>query len=138
MPNALRVVSGTLFFPRGGSAFVTRALARGLAEQGCDITLLAGSRHDLGELGDARRFYAGIDVREVDFTAALRAPDPMAFAGPPGSGPLHPSFEDRPGAVDRIFASLDDAAYERQLDGLGARARRGRRGAMPTCCTCIT
>ena len=115
LPNALRVVSGTLFFPRGGSAFVTRALARGLAEQGCDITLLAGSRHDLGELGDARRFYAGIDVREVDFTAALRAPDPTDFAGPPGSGPLHPSFEDRPGAVDRIFASLDDAAYERQL-----------------------
>ena len=109
------MLSGTLFFPRGGSAFVTRALARGLADRGCDLTLLAGSRHDLGELGDARRFYAGIDVREVDFTAALAAPDPVAFAGPPGSAPLQPSFESRPGAPDRSFASLDDIAYERQV-----------------------
>jgi len=115
LPNALRVVSGTLFFPRGGSAFVTRALARGLADQGCDVTLLAGSRHDLGGLGDARRFYAGIDLREVDFTAALGTPDPVDFSGPPGSGPLHPSFESRPGAADRVFASLDDTAYERQV-----------------------
>jgi glycosyltransferase involved in cell wall biosynthesis len=109
------VLSGTLFFPRGGSAFVTRALARGLADRGCDVTLLAGSRHDLAELGDARRFYAGIDVREVDFTAALAAPDPVAFEAPPGGAPLQPSFESRPGAPDRSFASLDDTAYERQV-----------------------
>jgi len=112
LSGALRVLSGTLFFPRGGSAFVTRALARCLAERGCDIALVAGSRHDLRGLGDARRFYAGIDVHEVDFTEALRAPDPMAVAGAP---PLQPSFEDRPGAGDRVFASLDDAAYERQV-----------------------
>jgi glycosyltransferase involved in cell wall biosynthesis len=109
------VVSGTLFFPRGGSAFVTRALASGLADRGCDVTLVAGSRHDLGELSDARRFYAEIDVREVDFTPALGAADEMAFAGAPGSAPLQPSFEDRPGAGDRVFASLDDAEYERQV-----------------------
>ena len=121
------MVSGTLFFPRGGSAFVTRALARGLAETGCDITVLAGSRHDLGGLSDARNFYTGIDVHEVDFTAALAAPDPTAFDAPPGSAPLHPSFEDRPGALDRVFASLDDAAFEaqvtawaRELDAAGA------------------
>jgi len=115
LPGALRVLSGTLFFPRGGSAFVTRALSRCLAERGCDITLVAGSRHDLSGLGDARRFYAGIDVHEVDFTDALAAPDPMAFTAPAGSAPLQPSFEDRPGAGDRVFASLDDDAYERQV-----------------------
>ena len=116
MSDALRVVSGTLFFPRGGSAFVARALARGLAEAGCDITVVAGSRHDLGGLSDARNFYAGVDVHEVDFTAALGASDPTAFDAPPaGSAPLHPSFEDRPGATDRVFAALDDTAYEAQV-----------------------
>jgi glycosyltransferase involved in cell wall biosynthesis len=109
---ALRVVSGTLLFPRGGSAFVTRALARGLGERGARLTLIAGSRHDLGPQGDARCFYAGIDLHEVDFTPALAAPDPMTFAGPPGTAPLQPSFEDRPGAPDRVFASLGDDAYE--------------------------
>jgi glycosyltransferase involved in cell wall biosynthesis len=91
------------------------------------VTLVAGSRHDLGGLSDARRFYAGIDVHEVDFTTALGAPDPMAFDAPPGSAPLQPSFEDRPGAGDRVFAALDDtacdaqiAAWERELRAAGA------------------
>jgi glycosyltransferase involved in cell wall biosynthesis len=105
-------VSGTLFFPRGGSAIVARELAHGLVERGVELTLVAGSRHDdPAGLGDARAFYGGIDVREVDFTAALRAPDPVAFDGPP----LQPSFEDREGAPDRFFATLDDAAYEIQV-----------------------
>jgi glycosyltransferase involved in cell wall biosynthesis len=112
----LRVVSGTLFFPRGGSAFVTRALARGLSERGAHVTLVAGSRHDAGEMSDARAFYAGLDLREVDFTPALATADPMTFAGPPGTAPLQPSFEDRPGAPDRVFASLDDAAYRLQVE----------------------
>ena len=43
-------------------------------------------------------------------TRALEAPDPM-LADPP----MHPSYEDRAGAPDRIFASLDDAEYERQV-----------------------
>jgi glycosyltransferase involved in cell wall biosynthesis len=29
---------------------------------------------------------------------------------------MHPSYEDRPGEPDAVFASLDDAAYERQVD----------------------
>jgi glycosyltransferase involved in cell wall biosynthesis len=110
-----RVLSGTQFFPRGGSAFVARALARCFAEQGCDVTLVAGSRHDLGGLGDARRFYARLNLHEVDFTPSLGAGDPMAHDGGPATAPLQPSFEDRPGAADRIFASLDAAAFERQL-----------------------
>ena len=43
-------------------------------------------------------------------TAALRSPDPLA-ADPP----LHPSYEDRPGAPDRVFALLDDAAASHQV-----------------------
>jgi glycosyltransferase involved in cell wall biosynthesis len=43
-------------------------------------------------------------------TAALEAPDPMR-ADPP----MHPSYEDRPGAPDRVFASLDDDEFERQV-----------------------
>ena len=110
------MVSGTLFFPRGGSAYVARALARGLADRGVDLTLVAGSRHDLGGLGDAGAFYAGVDLHEVDFTAALRSPDPMTYAGGPGEAPLQPSFEDRPGAPDRFLASLDDGAFALQVD----------------------
>jgi glycosyltransferase involved in cell wall biosynthesis len=112
----LRVVSGTLFFPRGGSAFAARALARELGERGVDVKLLAGSRHDVGELGDARAFYAGLDLHEVDFTPALAAPEPMEYRGPPGTAPLHPSFEDRPGAPDRVFASVGERVYRLHVD----------------------
>jgi glycosyltransferase involved in cell wall biosynthesis len=90
----MRVVAGTIFFPRGGSAYVARALARELDE---DVTLVAGSTAD----DDARAFYAGIDVRPVDFTA--------------GDAPMHGSFEDRPGAHDRVFAALDDDEYARHV-----------------------
>src|SRR5436190_6946338 len=104
MPRALL---GLLFFPRGGSAHVARALARRLPELGWDVTLLTGS---LGEGGhsDARRFYAGLDPHLVDYTAAAAAPDPLA-ADPP----MQPSYEDRPDAPDPVFAQVDDAAYER-------------------------
>jgi glycosyltransferase involved in cell wall biosynthesis len=114
---ALRVVSGTLFYPRGGSAYVTRALARGLAARdSVDLTLLAGSRHDRGDLSDARVFYGGLDLHEVDFTAALATGDPVAGpATEPGTAPLQPSYEDRAGVADRYFASLDGAAYEQQV-----------------------
>jgi nucleoside-diphosphate-sugar epimerase len=133
----LRVVSGTLFFPRGGSAFVAGALARGLCERGAEVTLVAGSRHDVGDMSDARAFYAGLDLHEVDFTPALAADDPMTFAGPPGTAPLQPSFEDRPDAPDRIFASLDDAAYHAQA-AAWTRELRPPEPSMPECCICTT
>ena len=72
--------------------------------------MVSGSLTRPGEPGDAREFYAGLDVRPVDMTAALSAADPMA-ADPP----MHPSYEDRPDAPDRVFASLDDGEYERQV-----------------------
>lgn len=114
-----------MFFPRGGSAFVTRALVRGLSAEGMDVTLVAGSRRDLSDLGDARRFYSGVDVLEVDFTPALKLADPMG-----AEVPMQPSFEDRPGAADRVFASLDDDAYERQVSAWArALADAGAGGA---------
>ncbi len=98
---------GLAFFPRGGSAHVARNLATGLADAGWNVTIVSGS---LAGQGDARAFYAGLDVRPLDMTRALDAPDPMR-ADPP----MHPSYEDRPDAPDRVYASLDDDEYERQV-----------------------
>jgi glycosyltransferase involved in cell wall biosynthesis len=112
---SLHVVSAILFFPRGGSAQVARALADGLRAQGLAVTLVAGSRGDLGGESDARRFYGEDDLHAVDFGPAIASGDPLGYEGPPGTAPMHPSFEDRPGAMDRAFAALDDDAYERQV-----------------------
>jgi glycosyltransferase involved in cell wall biosynthesis len=109
----LRVLSAILFSPRGGSASAARALVRGLRDEGCAVTLVAGSRSDLGTHGDARTFYR--DVRAVSFDAALASQAPMRYQGGPGSAPLHPSYEDRPGAPDVVFAMLDDLEYENQV-----------------------
>src|SRR4051812_17643160 len=89
-----------MFFPRGGSAHVARALARELPAHDCDVTVVSGSLSDR-EVGDAERFYAGVDVHAVDFTR--------------GDAPMQPSYEDRPDAPDHVFATLDDAAYEEHV-----------------------
>src|SRR4051794_11130435 len=108
-----------MFFPRGGSAQVVRYLARNLPPYGWEPTIVVGSSHDQA---DAEEFYKGLDVRPVDYTAALGSADPL-MADPP----LHPSYEDRPGEPDRIFAGVDGATYEhlvaaweRQLRDAGA------------------
>jgi len=121
-----RLVSALNFFPRGGSSHVARALARELPAHGWDTTLVAGSRTDLGPAADARRFFAGIDVRPVSFDVALRSPDPLH--PPPPAAPLHPSYEDRPGAPDRVLAALDDRAAARQAVAW-TRALRAARAA---------
>src|ERR687897_3062636 len=105
-----RVVMGLIFFPRGGSAQVVRYLARSLPDAGWDPTIACGSLGPPGVQSNAATFFGGLDVRPVDYTAAAAAPDPMA-ADPP----FHPSFEDRAGAPDRVFARLDDAAFEHQV-----------------------
>jgi glycosyltransferase involved in cell wall biosynthesis len=89
------VLSALMFFPRGGSAHVARALARELPAHGCEVTVVSGS---LPGRGDAERFYEGCDVRPVRFDR--------------GDAPMHPSYEDRPDAPDPVFAAVDDAAYE--------------------------
>jgi glycosyltransferase involved in cell wall biosynthesis len=98
-----------MFFPRGGSAQVARYVARALPGAGWDVTLVAGSLGEEGEASYAGTFFRDVeDLRQVDYTAARDAPDPLA-ADPP----FQPSFEDRPGAPDRVFASVDDETYER-------------------------
>jgi glycosyltransferase involved in cell wall biosynthesis len=109
-PPRRRVLMALTFFPRGGSAHVARNLATWLPSAGWDVTVVTGSLSLPGRPGEARAFYRRIDVRPVDMTAALSAEDPM-LADPP----LHPSYEDRPGAQDRVFAALDDRVFEHQV-----------------------
>ncbi|HEX2106006.1 MAG TPA: glycosyltransferase [Solirubrobacteraceae bacterium] len=105
----MRVLSGLMFFPRGGSAHVARALAEELPAHGWEVTLVSGSLGG-GGVGDAERFYAGLDVRTVDFRA--------------GDAPMHPSYEDRPGAPDRVFATVDDLEYEAHVAAWAAALER--------------
>jgi glycosyltransferase involved in cell wall biosynthesis len=88
-----------MFFPRGGSAQVARALAGELPGHGWDVTVLSGSLG--GGTGDARDFYSGLDLHAVDFAA--------------GDAPMHPSYEDRPGAPDGCFARVDDGSYREHV-----------------------
>ncbi len=102
-----------VFFPRGGSAQVVRYLSRFLVDTGTGwhARVVAGSLGAPGKPGHALSFFRSVgDVVAVPYDAAIRAPDPMN-----ASPPLHPSYEDRPGAPDRVFASLDDATYEHHV-----------------------
>jgi glycosyltransferase involved in cell wall biosynthesis len=101
---------GLLFYPRGGSAHVARNLATALPSAGWDATIVSGSVTLPNHPGDARTFYEDLDVHPVDMTRALQSPDPLA-----SHPPMHPSYEDRPGAPDRIFARLDDEDAEHQV-----------------------
>ncbi|HET8851286.1 MAG TPA: glycosyltransferase family 4 protein, partial [Ktedonobacteraceae bacterium] len=95
----------------GGSAQVTRSLAHILPQQGWDITVVSSSLQVPGLPGDAHTFFEGLDLYPLDCTAALDAADPL-LANPP----LPPSYEDRPGAPDRVFAAVDDATYAHLVD----------------------
>jgi hypothetical protein len=103
-----RVVSALFFFPRGGSAQVARAFAGALPAVGWQTTLAAGSLGRQGEETNAGSFFGGLEVHPVDYSPALEPPDPLEALLP-----FQPSYEDRPGAPDRVFATVDDAAYER-------------------------
>jgi glycosyltransferase involved in cell wall biosynthesis len=111
---------GIYFYPRGGSAPGARSLARELGRNGIEVTLVAGSRSDLGEVALASAFYEGIDLHAVDFTPAVRSPDPLHYSGGRLTAPIHGSYEDRPGAVDPVLAGLDDAEFELQVEAWSA------------------
>src|SRR5262249_41587977 len=82
-----------------------------LAAHGVDVTILSGSLGGDGDgVCDAERFYAGLDVHAVDFDA--------------GDAPMHPSYEDRPDAPDRVFAAVDDDEYERHVEAWAAALER--------------
>jgi D-inositol-3-phosphate glycosyltransferase len=101
-----RVVMGLLFFPRGGSAQVTRYLAPALTEAGWDVSVVTGSLGDAGEETHAPTFFDGIDLRYVDYTDAVRIHHAggSAVAAPL---PMHPSYEDRGDVPDVVLASVD-------------------------------
>ena len=104
----MRAVSALMFFPRGGSAHVARALARQLPASGWDVTIVSGSRHG----ADARSFYRGLDTVAVDFDA--------------GDAPMQPSYEDRADAPDKVFARVSDEEYERHVDAWAVALERAR------------
>ena len=117
MPSNLsKLLMGVYFYPRGGSAHVNRALAQEFQRNDFEVTVLSGSRSDLGEHALASSFYSGLDLRTVDFTPALRSDGPLCFDGRPWTAPMHGSYEDRPDAPDPVLASLDDEAYEHQVE----------------------
>jgi glycosyltransferase involved in cell wall biosynthesis len=104
---------GLLFYPRGGSAQVVRYLVPALERAGWPVALVAGS---LGEPGDRRHapsFFKHQRLTAVAYDDAVRAhaEGRDALAQPI---PMHPSFEDRPGAADRVLASFPPAAGEHQ------------------------
>ncbi len=122
-----RVVMGLLFFPRGGSAQVTRYLALALQQARWSVSLVAGSLGRPGEGTHAPTFFDGIPLRHLDYTAAADAAgsgaDPFN-----GSVPMHPSYEDRVDAPDVVLAAVDPARADRLAEvweGPLAQARAG-------------
>lgn len=102
------------FYPRGGSAQVARYLAGALEQNGTTVTICSGSLGQPDVETNAETFFDGLGVRAIDFSEAVagfeRGEDPMA-----APIPMHPSFEDRHDVPDRVFASLDDDDYGRQV-----------------------
>lgn len=121
-----RVVMGLLFSPRGGSAYVVRYLSPALTRAGWSVALAVGSQGAAGEETHAPTFFEGLDVHPLDYTAAIRAFEAGgdAIAAPQ---PMHPSYEDRAGVPDVVFASVApelaghlSAAWEEPLRAAGA------------------
>ena len=115
---------GLLFYPRGGSAQVVRYLVPALERAGRPVALVAGSLGEPGDRRHAESFFKHPRLTPVAYDAAVRAHtegrDPHAQAVP-----MHPSFEDRPGAPDKVLASLPPALGDhlvRAWTGLLARA----------------
>ncbi len=112
------------FWPRGGSAQVVRYLAPEIVTAGWSLSLVTGSLGGPGEHGYAPEFFAPVPVTAVDYTAAMASwqagGDPLA-----AEVPLHPSYEEREGAPDRIYASVNDVDFERQVTAWSAALVRG-------------
>jgi glycosyltransferase involved in cell wall biosynthesis len=108
------VLMALQFWPRGGSAQVVRYLAPEIVAAGWHMSLVAGSVGGPGDLGYAPEFFSPLSVTVVDYTDAMNI---WSAGGDPfrAEVPLHPSFEERKGAPDRIFASVDDTEFARQV-----------------------
>jgi glycosyltransferase involved in cell wall biosynthesis len=111
-----KVLMGIYFYPRGGSAHSARSIVRELEADGLEVTLMAGSRSDLGGEALAANFYPGVDLRALDYAPAIASPDPLGYRGPVGTAPIHGSYEDRPEVPDRVLAGFGDEAFELQVE----------------------
>ncbi len=109
-----RVVHGLFFFPRGGSAQVTRALCTALPALGWRSTLACGSRGSPGGLGHARTFFGEAVASTVEYGL------------PPGL--VQPSYEPHPHEPDPVFCELDEASFERLVDAWISALRRADAG----------
>src|SRR5215207_7524091 len=91
------VLMALQFWPRGGSAQVVRYLAPEVVAAGWRLSLVAGSVGAPGDLGYAPEFFSPLPVTVVDYTGAMEV---WRAGGDPfrAKVPMHPSFEDRPGA----------------------------------------
>jgi glycosyltransferase involved in cell wall biosynthesis len=103
--KARTIDTGSIFYPRGGSAQVIRYLLPVVRREfGTRVRLLVGSLGGSGELSHAASFYRGIELFPADYTDAVAA---AAWADPIAAPvPLHPSYEDRVGAPDRLFCAV--------------------------------
>ena len=83
---------------------MARYLSRAMSGAGWSTRVVSGSLGGPDEPGNAASFFGpATDLVAVRYDDAIRAPDPVL-----ASPPMHPSYEDRPGAPDRVFAGLDD------------------------------
>jgi len=103
-----RVVMGLLFFPRGGSAQVTRYLAAALQRADWSVSLVAGSLGSPGASTHAPTFFGDIELHHLDYSPAVEAHETGGSALTVDI-PMHPSYEDRIGAVDPVLAAVDPA-----------------------------
>lgn len=109
--QARTVDTGAIFYPRGGSAQLIRYLLPTVRREfGTRVRLLVGSLGGPGEPSHAASFYRGLELFPADYTDAVAAADradPIAALVP-----LHPSYEDRVGAPDRLFCAVSPAVAD--------------------------
>jgi glycosyltransferase involved in cell wall biosynthesis len=112
--DPVRLLMGFYFFPRGGSAYVARHLARHLPAAGTQVRLITGSVRGTEEHTQAAKFFADVDdLTCVDYTGAVDAwhdgQDPLRH-----TPPMHASYEDRDGAPDRVLGRVSPAVWAHQ------------------------
>ncbi len=107
-----RVGMATIFYPRGGSAQVIRYLGAALDRVSWSTELVAGSLGPPGERTNAQTFYRDMDLTAVDYSAAAEAHarGEDALVQPV---PMHPSYEPRAGAADRLLAGVSPQLGDR-------------------------
>jgi glycosyltransferase involved in cell wall biosynthesis len=118
---------GLLFFPRGGSAQVARYLVPALTDAGWSASLVGGSLGHPGEETHGPTFYGPLDLELLDYTAAVEAFERTGVSAVAAPVPMHPSYEDRPGAPDVVLSAVDPAlaghlagVWERPFAAAGA------------------